>query len=341
MEFDQIQFAKSLSLVIDENVPKPVIRSRLKAKIRKLAKQGKLTRNFLNNTGRKQIEWAYRIFSANQMLGIYDWWGWECRSEWAWRLANTDWKYPRWDGKPCKLLVIAEQGIGDEILFASCFKELQAENPDLTIECDDRLMPIFERSFPGIKFVTRWADKKNRAPWELSDYRGDYDAFMPAGSIPSIYRRSKSSFPRTPYLVPRETTKRGGTGIVFRAGVDGSKQIDYRILGGDVCLQHDEDLPGYKNPSYSHNKFDDYIDLIASLDKVVAVPSAVIHIAGAIGTPCEVVKPWKERTNMSVALKWYYPNNRDVMDWYDVRIHQNPRNYAKLRAADQSEGLAA
>lgn len=343
MKFDQEQFARALNLVIDENVAKPVIRSRLRAKIKKLAKQGRLTRNFLENTGKTQAEWAYRIFSANQMLGVFDWWGWECRSGWAWKLANTDWFYPRWDGRPCKLLVIAEQGIGDEILFSSCFKDLQAQNPDLTIECDDRLRPIFERSFPGINFVTRWKSFSTKpggsTPWELEDHRGDYDAFIPAGSAPSLYRRKRSDFPRAPFLVPRGAHKRRGTGIVFRAGVSGEKYVDPEILGGDVNLQHDEALAGYENPPYPED-FDDYIDLIWSLEKVISVPSAVVHIAGAIGTPCEVVKPEIERLNMSTALKWYYPKNRD-MDWYDVKIHQNPRNFAHLRAKSRSSRVAA
>lgn len=272
------------------------------------------------------------------MLGCFDWWGWECRSDWAWGLANKPWHYPRWDGQPCKLLVIAEQGIGDEILFASCFKDLQAENPDLTIECDDRLLPVFERSFPGIKFMSRW--KTGREPYQLIDKRGTFDAFIPAGTIPSLYRRKKSSFTREPFLVSRGTAHRGGTGIVFRGGANKEKYVDPKILGGDVNLQHDENLPDYHNFCYDADRFDDYIEFIASLDRVVAVPSAAVHIAGALGVPCEVVKPEKVKQNMSVALKWYYPNNRD-MDWYDVRIHQNPRNYARLRASNRSTSLVA
>lgn len=334
--------ARSLKLVIDENVAKPVIRKLLFKKIDKLARQGKLTRNFLNSGEKNQVEWAYRLFSANQMLGVYDWWGWECRSDWAWRLANKTWFYPKWDGKPCKLLVLAEQGIGDEILFASCFSDLYNDNPDLTIECDDRLMPIFRRSFPGINFVTRWRWRKGQEKEALQpvDHRGEFDAFIPAGSIPSIYRRDVASFPRKPFLIPGNPGEKGGTGIVFRAGVRGEKYVSPDILGGDVCLQHDEPLPGYKNIPYNPDAFDEYIDAIASLERVVSVPSAVVHIAGAIGTPCEVVKPERERNNMSSALKWYYPNNRD-MDWYDVRIHQNPRNYAHLRSKGRSERVAA
>jgi len=337
---NQQQLAKALNIVIDESVARPVIRMRLRKKITRMAREGKLTRNFLNSGDKTQIEWAFRIFSANQILGLFDWWGWESRSKWAWDFANYNtWHYPKWDGKPHKTIVLAEQGIGDEILFASCFKDFHKDNPDLTIECDTRLMPIFERSFPGIKFVTRWKDGIGK-PWQPKDHRGDYESFIPAGSLPSLYRTDKASFPRTPYLVPRETIKTGGTGIVFRAGKNGEKHIDPSILGGDICLQHDEDLPGYENPPYSHERFDDYINLIASLDRVVAVPSAVVHIAGAIGTPCDVVKPEKERKNMSTALKWYYPINRD-MDWYDVKIHQNPRNYRYFRTRYRPENLVA
>lgn len=59
---------------------------------------------------------------------------------------------PRWDGAPLagrRLLVTAEEGIGDEILFASSFADVIAASNCPVIECDPRLLGVFRRSFPG------------------------------------------------------------------------------------------------------------------------------------------------------------------------------------------------
>ena len=58
---------------------------------------------------------------------------------------------PRWSGEPLtgkSLLVTAEEGIGDEILFASCFPDAIAAAERCFLECDARLVDVFRRSFP-------------------------------------------------------------------------------------------------------------------------------------------------------------------------------------------------
>lgn len=58
---------------------------------------------------------------------------------------------PRWIGEPLtgrSLLITAEEGIGDEILFASCFRDAIASAGRCILECDARLLDVFRRSFP-------------------------------------------------------------------------------------------------------------------------------------------------------------------------------------------------
>ncbi|MBH68619.1 MAG: hypothetical protein CMM58_09730 [Rhodospirillaceae bacterium] len=66
---------------------------------------------------------------------------------------------PEWDGKPLKqgkLFVFQEQGIGDELRFASCFGDLpKAAKSPCVIETDPRLAPLFSRSFPEIQFIDK------------------------------------------------------------------------------------------------------------------------------------------------------------------------------------------
>lgn len=319
--------AEVVNLIIDENTANTFAARRkaeiVKKKVRRLDKEGRLTTNFFTAGTKEQTEWAYRIFSARMILGEYDWWGWETRSGWAWKLCNVDWFYPRWDGKHCKLLVLAEQGIGDEILFISCAKDL-AKDADVWWEVDSRLIPILERSIPEVHWISRWKNEAIREPYELSDHRGGFDAFIPAGNVAKIYRPDKKSFPREPYLVPLPHEHIGGVGYVNKAGATLEKRAS---LSGDVDLHHHGDFyRGCKD-------FDEFIAKVNSLDSVTAVPSAVVHICGAIGQTCDVVKPEKVLGEMNTLLKWYYPRNR--MDWYGdwIRVYESIHDFNRRARA--------
>ncbi len=92
------------------------------------------------------------------------------------------------------LLVAAEQGIGDELLFLSCLPELLAECPDPVVEADARFHPLLGRSFPGLRLI----DRQIRADGAGAVY--DYVSAVPAlgltahlhaGDLPGRYRRDR------------------------------------------------------------------------------------------------------------------------------------------------------
>lgn len=64
---------------------------------------------------------------------------------------------PRWAGEDLKgktLLLVAEQGLGDEVMFSNMLPDiLELLGPDgkMTLVVEHRLVPLFERSFPGIE----------------------------------------------------------------------------------------------------------------------------------------------------------------------------------------------
>lgn len=64
--------------------------------------------------------------------------------------------FPFWNGEPDKnktIFVMAEQGVGDEILFSRLIPRLQENVGRVVIGCDSRHISLFERSFPGIKAI--------------------------------------------------------------------------------------------------------------------------------------------------------------------------------------------
>lgn len=76
---------------------------------------------------------------------------------WRFKAADKPLRYTHnlkaWDGRPLgerRLLIAAEQGLGDQLIFASLFPAAiaRARSKRVVIECDGRLAPLFQRSFP-------------------------------------------------------------------------------------------------------------------------------------------------------------------------------------------------
>ncbi len=78
---------------------------------------------------------------------------------------------PRWDGSPLAgktIVVHAEQGIGDEVLFASCFDDVIRQAGKTILVCEPRLQKLFARSFPRAT-VYAWARRKDWGPMPLAE----------------------------------------------------------------------------------------------------------------------------------------------------------------------------
>jgi tetratricopeptide (TPR) repeat protein len=180
----------------------------------------------------------------------------------------------KWSGGPLKrtrLLVTAEQGIGDQIMFASTIPDLlaraNADGGTLLLECEPRLVDLFARSFPGAT-VRAWnIETKNgiahaRYGWLRS--AGGARASIELGSVPRYLRPVGDSFPSPhAYLVPdaeekarwRRQFESAGSGpyvgVCWRSGnLAGHRTLQYAPLkawadflrdapGTVVCAQYD------------------------------------------------------------------------------------------------------
>ena len=284
----------SLILICNELRKTPSERKRCIKKFKKAYREGTLHIDW--NWG--NALWCYNLCVAELIQGRYHWKAWETRSGANMMLSIKDVVFPRWDGNPCKLLVIAEQGIGDEILFASCFPDLIKQCPDTTFEADPRLIPIFQRSFEA-EFISRWDDNGERK--SINTYpKGAYDAFVPAGDLPKIYRRSRDSFPGTPYLKHKKNylkdfpNKTYGISWYGRQGK--LEPQDLKVFPGNwVDLQYGphKTPPGIIPTDWNEitQNIDLVFDLVASMDAVVCIPNTLAHIAGAVGTRAHVIRP--------------------------------------------------
>lgn len=124
-------------------------------------------------------------------------------------------KAPYWQGESLngkRLLVVGEQGLGDEFMFANVLPDLQhavGDTGKLQIVVDPRLVPLFQRSFPQAevgtyddrKLVTPDGNKELRfVPWATKD--GEPDYFVMMGSALQYHRTALADFRREQFLTP-------------------------------------------------------------------------------------------------------------------------------------------
>lgn len=105
---------------------------------------------------------------------------------------------PRWTGKPIpgkRLLIAAEQGLGDQLIFAGVIGEAIAHSRarSVIIECEQRLVPLFARSFPQTQVAALDVIQENGAKvmrYQWLDEAGGADLAIEMGSLPELFAQT-------------------------------------------------------------------------------------------------------------------------------------------------------
>ena len=256
-------------------------------------------------------------FALGQLQEAYK--NWELR--WSRREGGvkSDLPIPEWTGTPetgRSLLVYREQGIGDEVVFATCLPDMVERFDRIVCVCHSKLRPLFARSFPKIEFSSG-ADALTR------EDAADMDWQVAMGSLASIVRPSLASFPRHTQLLvpdPEKTTffrtqlapRRTAltVGIAWRSGnLSLTRRVLYPYLEywqalfdiPDITwvnLQYGDVVEELKNAeqqfgisivnfdSIDHfNDLDTSAALMQACDLVIGPGTSTTLIAAAVGTP--------------------------------------------------------
>jgi hypothetical protein len=287
--------------------------------------ESRLKRNRLRTILRKSIEekgietltphYRFHYCAARIALGDYsDYWGWEFRSaggaedeeDWSAHLFWDETWLPKWGGGNVeRLLVLGEQGVGDAIFHASMLPECLVRAREVVFETEPRLFSLFERSFPRLKC-------REERPFE--DRRADYGeitAFIPAGDLMRMFRRSKEHFPRVRYLRPsssRVEEMRGYAGKVAVSWRGRQGHLDPMALGLSpsevISVQYGEshaDIP--EPPIDLRDDIEGVVALLSQCRELVTVPTSVHHMAGAMGRTTSIVHPTVNGAEAS-SIKW-------------------------------------
>ena len=281
--------------------------------------------------------------------------------EWRWKTKQFKTGYlktkkPTWSGETRqRVLVCAEQGIGDEIMFSSIIPEIYATSSKVLVKCDKRLIPLFERSFSNdITYYSRDANVSE----------DEYDFHIPMGSLPLTFRKSLDSFKNSAsgflkcnmaraesikgQLLHEPGKKLVGISWKTKSSLRNSsiRNINLadlaRALNNSktqlVCLQYgdvSDEIAAVKRDfgidvvqfDKVDNKYD--IDGLASLigtcDMVVTIDNATAHLSGALGVRTKLMLPhiadWRwsildENSYWYDALKLFRQSKAN--DWHSV-----------------------
>ena len=258
---------------------------------------------------------------------------------------------PLWRGESLDsgtIAVYGEQGIGDEILYASCYPRLIASAQGALIACNDRLEPLFRRSFGttkvfGLSRAPAWQASIDAAQFQVP--AGDLMRYYWSGQIPD--NAGTAYLHADPEAVASWRERLAGlgsglrVGISWRGGTDRSNQDVRSLDTGDlgpllqlsgihwVSLQYDTNQTELQAIRAEHacqlhhwqDAIDDYDQtaaLVASLDLVISVATSVVHLAGALGQTVWVL--------VNAAPRWCYMHRGVRLPWYaSAQVFRQPR----------------
>jgi len=267
-------------------------------------------------------------------------WRWQCKG----RPRLPSLPAPRWHGEALAgrtLLILAEQGIGDTIQFVRYVPLLAARGGRMMLSCPPELYRLMQgQKLPGLSQLTPVANPQS-----------GYDLHCPLMGLPLCFGTTPGSIPaKVPYIAadPELTGQwrdriasadaRPRVGIAWAgnrahtndrnrslpatylsalAGVSG---VVFHSLQKSQSPGTVETPPALALQDNTATLADmaDTAALIANLDLVISVDTAVAHLAGAMGKPVWLLLPF--------APDWRWFLARPDSPWYPtMRLFRQPK----------------
>ena len=303
----------------------------------------------------------YNLSITNLRLGNFKE-GWQ-DYEWRWKVEDyieteLQTNNPSWDYKKTnkKLLIWCEQGVGDHIAFGTILTDLLKVIPNLSVQIDKRLVKIFSRSLPKIKFY----------PKDIKVPEAEYEIHAPIADLGGCFRNKEEDFlnSRGGYLIDdknktttikkdllelipashkicgiswQSSRKKNGSqrsiplkDIIKTLDLKGYTFVSLQYGDTKKELKELKDELGINVISYSKvdnfNDIDGLASLIQACDIVISVVNVTCHIAGALGKNTYII-----HSNESW---WGWMTNRTDSLW-----HESIKLYRQGKINDWSSGL--
>jgi len=246
--------------------------------------------------------------------------------------------------KNSKILVLREQGVGDEILYGTMYEDLLNSYANVKIECDQRLISIFQNSFNKIhknKFITLGTISNNEN--ELNNF----DYVLYAGSLAKFFRNNIKDFKKNNYLfLDKNTidqTNKKISHFVNKLNIGISWKSFKNRYAKEKSLNLEDFLHVFKTPNCNFiniqygdvsneisnfcsknnivintidniNLYEDLVgvaSLLKNLDLFISVSNSTAHLAGSLGVKTLLIKPF----NHATYHYWNQPSSKTP--WYN------------------------
>lgn len=258
--------------------------------------------------------------------------------------------FAKWRGEPLegkRIVVLAEQGIGDQVMFASCIEDLVRQGcAKVVVEAMHRVAKTLARSLPDCEVIS--TSQKKDMGW-ATEVQADY--YIPLADLPKHFRRERAQFPGKPFLRPdperqaywrqrlAERGPRPWIGVSWKGGTEVTRTVVRTAQVSHFC-ELARDLPGtWVSLQYGPvqaaleearqggldlchwsegiEDLDEFAALVSVLDFVVTVCNTTVHYAGGLGRPTLVLAP--------DVPEWRYGFDFERMPWYpDVTVLRQP-----------------
>jgi tetratricopeptide (TPR) repeat protein len=277
---------------------------------------------------------------------------------------------PYWTGEDLTgrtILIWTEQGLGDEILYASMIPDVLARAKRCVIECSPRMAPVFARAFPQASVMAYQNQIVQGVPPEI-------DFQIPVASLGQFLRRDFASFPHRAGYLKADPAHAAVLRARYQAIAPGNLVvgISWRSRNQDIAVVKSTDLsawadilrvPGitfvnlqygdcaeelagvnrqfgtqvfHDNEINSLESMDAFFAQVAALDLVISTSNTTVHVAGSLGIPT-----WLLLSRRPGGL-WYWFHERSDSPWYQsVKILRQHQQSIVLEGKTWGSGVVA
>jgi len=238
------------------------------------------------------------------------------------RTPGKEWRSQPVKGK--RVLIYAEQGLGDTLQFIRFAQQIRQRGAQVIVECQAPLVKLLSR-IPAIEAVA----KNSQTP--------PVDLQLALLSAPQRLGTNLANLPSTPYLTAEPSLQEEWRGHLARIAGAASPRVglcwtgnprhmndrnrsmasshfnSLREIPGLASFNLCPDAPGWPDLNLRPLlrplvDFEETAALIANLDVVITVDTAVAHLAGAMGKPVWILLPY--------ASDWRWLTGRNDSPWY-------------------------
>ena len=215
------------------------------------------------------------------------------------RLTRPKLPYPSWAGEDLAgrhLVVVREQGFGDQIQFARFLPRLAEMAGKVTYVCSPNLVRLFEGL--GAELV----------PASEAPPPARADLWTPDMSLGLRLGVTLETLSRRPYLAPAPLTDGGGIGVMVQGSPthvnDRGRSLPAGLAAKLKALGRDlsPEATGAKD-------FFETAEIVAELDLVISVDTSVAHLAAAMGKPTWILVAARD-------TDWRWLRDRTDSPWY-------------------------